>query len=1072
MTRRHNTPWRKPSSVKLLMLTALTVIQALYDLPFAHAVGVVNNGHKVNNLATYESTGGTRVCPPGHKCVSGTKTICPAGTYNDLVGQKSCKACPADASCPVGTIRPKVAVHAYAVPQMNVQLSIVSDGSSNKIIEEVCVPKLGFICTSNVLELCPKGFFCKNDGIPIPCPLDNVSFCPEGSSSPQKVSEGRYVDMDAQEERICERGYYCKDGIRSPCPGGTYGNARELSDSACSGICRAGFYCPLASVSPEEIPCGGPSTYCPEASSAPVLVDAGFYSPLNRSMQIECPIGSYCMNGLVFPCPAGSANPDTIGLSSQNQCTPCQAGYFCYAENITECGGPDRYCPAADATSPLAVPEGYYTDTLTGAARKSTMMSCDYSLSDPYCIVMEYNALYYASFTIIGEPMNRSVARLCEKGHFCILGDRYECPPGSYGSFEGLITMDCSGVCEPGYFCPAASHSSRQFECPTPDWYCPQGSGSPFPVQVGYYVSEDKSSELPCELGHYCVNGEMRPCPPGTYGAKQGLSTSLCSARCPAGYYCPEASVEARAFPCESPAVFCPLGSGAPRPTRNGYYTTEERSWQYVCEVGAYCKDGVKRACPAGTYGDRTGLGSPSCSGACPAGYFCPEGTVEAETWTCADALGLTKDRQTFRADNVIDRSCLVHLLEVYPEQFFEFSVIWSHQELDPTLWNMAYDKRGLYNITNTMQWDAEEYGFRSQSEDEYLTTGWRPGNGSKTLCFWKKFLSEDIYGLDGLSKEEADNDYFLIGTHWSYRDRLYVSSGPNMGGYGHEGIVVAKDDWNFYCLASGGANSSSEAYFANPDDAPRLVWEQDNNGDDRGIVDQSLNVSMLYGGRSSDAVYGGILHWNTHLSSEQILNAYEVTRYFYQVDQRPVRELQCGAYPSSEWEQGYLGRHVGPVPSVHYEKDDEGNYQPVPTVTRLFQQKDFIVPNLPRGLDNSEAMLFCPLGSPQPRISAPGYYTNKDRTVQIQCPAGSYCRQGIKTPCPAGTYGSSQGLDRCFDYCPAGSYCPEGSIEPLECPDSYYAPPGSYTCVFCGENVVATCKTSRSCCETNVTSY
>lgn len=50
---------------------------------------------------------------------------------------------------------------------------------------------------------------------------------------------------------------------------------------------------------------------------------------------------------------------------------------------------------------------------------------------------------------------------------------------------------------------------------------------------------------------------------------------------------------------------------------------------------------------------------------------------------------------------------------------------------------------------------------------------------------------------------------------------------------------------------------------------------------------------------------------------------------------------------------------------------------------------------------------------------------------IQDTCPAGSYCREGILYPCPAGTHGSISGLSSpaCSGPCPAGRYCPSGTI-------------------------------------------
>ena len=45
--------------------------------------------------------------------------------------------------------------------------------------------------------------------------------------------------------------------------------------------------------------------------------------------------------------------------------------------------------------------------------------------------------------------------------------------------------------------------------------------------------------------GHYCPgpgDGSAHLCPKGTYGDENQLSTSSCSGKCDAGYFCPEGS--------------------------------------------------------------------------------------------------------------------------------------------------------------------------------------------------------------------------------------------------------------------------------------------------------------------------------------------------------------------------------------------------------------------------------------------------------------------------------------------------------------------------------------------------
>lgn len=58
-------------------------------------------------------------------------------------------------------------------------------------------------------------------------------------------------------------------------------------------------------------------------------------------------------------------------------------------------------------------------------------------------------------------------------------------------------------------------------------------------------------------------------------------------------------------------------------------YPYFRRSGQSQCEEGTFCLGGRRRQCPAGTFGATTGLMSSACSGPCPAGSYCPAGTID-----------------------------------------------------------------------------------------------------------------------------------------------------------------------------------------------------------------------------------------------------------------------------------------------------------------------------------------------------------------------------------------------------------------------------------------------------------
>ena len=119
--------------------------------------------------------------------------------------------------------------------------------------------------------------------------------------------------------------------------------------------------------------------------------------------------------------------------------------------------------------------------------------------------------------------------------------------------------------------------------------------------------------------GHYCIDGERFPCPPGRYGDERRLSNSSCSGACDAGYYCPLASTRRDQFPCGGTHLYCPSNSAVPTEVTPGYYTIngvdEATRWdQQICPIAHYCEAGVIIQCPPGRYGHTEGLTDSDCT--------------------------------------------------------------------------------------------------------------------------------------------------------------------------------------------------------------------------------------------------------------------------------------------------------------------------------------------------------------------------------------------------------------------------------------------------------------------------
>jgi hypothetical protein len=159
-----------------------------------------------------------------------------------------------------------------------------------------------------------------------------------------------------------------------------------------------------------------------------------------------------------------------------------------------------------------------------------------------------------------------------------------DCTAGTYGAVSGLSSPECSGLCEPGYYCPAASTSSRQEACPA-----------------------------------------------GTYGSSYGLHDAACSGPALEGFYTTAGSTRPDQYECGTMEnlFFCPSGSSLPRRVQLGYYATgvssnTTRTGQVLCEPGHYCPDsqGIMLTCPPGSYGASYGLTDAACDGACGRGQY------------------------------------------------------------------------------------------------------------------------------------------------------------------------------------------------------------------------------------------------------------------------------------------------------------------------------------------------------------------------------------------------------------------------------------------------------------------
>ena len=197
---------------------------------------------------------------------------------------------------------------------------------------------------------------------------------------------------------------------------------------------------------------------------------------------------------------------------------------------------------------------------------------------------------YYCEGGAKSATPNDSTGSQCPAGYFCLEGSSAPtpCPIGTYSDTRGLTQESECSFCLGGYFCPLRGATgsdlrwtSDDFKC-LAGYQCTEGAKIPDPITDG--TANDGGSI--CDAGNYCPLGSelQEVCESGTYNPYEGQSECI---ECPAGKYCPEASVD---------FVECPVGS--------------------FCEAGS----DEEEPCPAGTYSPYVNLESKEECITCPPG--------------------------------------------------------------------------------------------------------------------------------------------------------------------------------------------------------------------------------------------------------------------------------------------------------------------------------------------------------------------------------------------------------------------------------------------------------------------
>ncbi|KAK3579705.1 hypothetical protein CHS0354_031226 [Potamilus streckersoni] len=533
-------------------------------------------------------TGTGDICPQGYRCPVGTMLPigCTAGTYQDELGQSTCKNCPAgyyclanstdytDKPCPAGYYCPDGTTRANQYP--------CSSGTYNPAEKQTNV---------SACKSCDPGKYCQTTGLQQPTGNCTAGYyCLGGSTAamPSISAQGGY----------CSSGYYCPEGSVAPinCPGGMYCGATRLA--APSGNCTQGYYCVGNATLPNPSD-GIKGNYCPK----------GYYCPQGSQTATACPIGHYL---------------ETIRNSILSNCKICTLGKYCDAEGLTTPTGycsPGYYCPAGSTSATPAnysCPAGYYC--VGGKGSPEACPSGKYQNNPGQSTCITCPAGYYCNATF--GPVVNYATTVCPEGYYCPVGTvqayQYPCPKGTFSNRTGLTNSSECTTCVGRMACDVQGLTMPRIEC-SAGYYCLEGAQSTTPVQ-GTMANI-------CPAGSYCPVGtaDPVPCPEGSYSSATKLHTESDCLNCTGGYFCNATGLTAVVGKC-SERYYCPVGS--------------KLATEMICPAGCYCGAGtaIPQPCPNGTFSYITGLAKVGECLPCTEGYYCNGNGLTNYTGPCKAA--------------------------------------------------------------------------------------------------------------------------------------------------------------------------------------------------------------------------------------------------------------------------------------------------------------------------------------------------------------------------------------------------------------------------------------------------